>query len=227
MTDSVLVSEVSEDSLLVSWRLAAGELPSPRLAQLIGGLGQYLASTYAAQILNVIPAYNTLLVQRKVLGITAAELTDAIQQWLIEYSPHARAVPHCHQIAVWYDISVAPDLVALCALHRLTESQLVELHTEPEYTVFAVGFQPGFAYLGYVDERLQTPRHASFRAEVAAGSVAIADRQTAIYPSASPGGWQVIGRTPTPPNHGQFSAGDTVRFIAIDRAEYLKLGGLV
>ncbi|MDX1733979.1 MAG: carboxyltransferase domain-containing protein, partial [Halioglobus sp.] len=99
------------------------------------------------------------------------------------------------------------------------------------YRVYAIGFAPGFAYMGEVDERIARPRLATPRSAVPAGAVAIADRQTAVYPAVSPGGWNLIGLCPTPMFDPAaeppmpVAVGDSVRFRPIDRQEYLSLGG--
>jgi KipI family sensor histidine kinase inhibitor len=102
---------------------------------------------------------------------------------------------------------------------RLSIAEVIRLHTSPRYTVYMMGFSPGFPYLGLLPKALQTPRRASPRTHVPAGSVAIAGRQTGIYPTSSPGGWQLIGQACLPLlNAGQdppflLAPGDTVRFV--------------
>jgi KipI family sensor histidine kinase inhibitor len=113
------------------------------------------------------------------------------------------------------------DLAAVAERVGLSPSAVVDLHASTEYEVFMLGFAPGFAYLGVVPEEIAVPRLSSPRARVPAGSVAIAERQTAVYPSATPGGWNLIGRTDvvmwdvnrTPPS--LLAPGDRVRFIPI------------
>lgn len=124
------------------------------------------------------------------------------------------------EIPVHYGGELGPDLAAVAAHAGLQPAQVVALHAAAEYRVFCLGFLPGFAYLGRLDPRLATPRRAEPRVSVAAGSVGIGGAQTGIYPIASPGGWQVIGRTELPlfepegdpPNRLQ--PGDRVRFVA-------------
>jgi KipI family sensor histidine kinase inhibitor len=113
----------------------------------------------------------------------------------------------------------------------LSIEQAIDLHCGGEYRVYAIGFAPGFAYLGQVDKRLATPRRATPRARVPRGSVAIADRQTAVYPAQSPGGWNLIARCPVhmfdpqarPPM--PVAVGDTVRFEPVSRERFIALGG--
>lgn len=124
------------------------------------------------------------------------------------------------EIPVVYGGEYGPDLAEVAAFHGIDVNEVVRRHTEPVYTVFMMGFQPGFPYLGGLPEHLHTPRRAVPRKEVAAGSVGIGGSQTGVYPFASPGGWQIIGHTATalfqtasyPPTLLQ--AGDTVRFVA-------------
>ena len=122
-----------------------------------------------------------------------------------------------HRVPVVYD---GPDLDGVVGRLGLSRERFVELHTRPIYRVFLVGFVPGWAYLGPLPEELETPRRAVPRTQVPAGSVAIAGRQSGIYPFASPGGWNLVGRTPMtvflpdadPPS--VFRAGDRVKLFA-------------
>jgi KipI family sensor histidine kinase inhibitor len=123
-----------------------------------------------------------------------------------------------HRIPVVYD---GPDMEAVAAAVRLSPQQIVESHSRPIYRVFLVGFVPGWGYLGPLPEELALPRRADPRTLVPAGSVAIAGRQTGIYPLPSPGGWHLIGRTsvklflPDSDPPCLFRAGDRVKFFAV------------
>ena len=114
---------------------------------------------------------------------------------------------------------------------KISVDEVIEIHQQQEYRVYAIGFAPGFAYLGEVDERIAAPRLATPRQKVPRGAVAIADRQTAVYPAVSPGGWNLIGLCPTrmfnPENDPSMpvQVGDRVRFAAIDRDDFLARGG--
>ena len=114
-----------------------------------------------------------------------------------------------------------PDLAALARERGLSERDLVRLHAGGTYTAFMLGFTPGFAYLGLLPEALESPRRATPRVRVPAGSVAVAGRQTGIYPVASPGGWQIVGRTslrlfdPFRAEPALFAPGDRVRFVPV------------
>lgn len=124
-----------------------------------------------------------------------------------------------HEIPVIYD---GPDLEDVCTTHHIDRRQLVALHTELDYVVEAIGFLPGFGYLAGLPESLATPRRATPRARVPAGAVGIGGRQTGVYPFASPGGWNLIGRSPVSlfdaarPQPALLAVGDRVRFMAAD-----------
>src|SRR6202165_84050 len=143
-------------------------------------------------------------------------LTTAIKRLASKRPPMAEP-GRLHRIPVTYD---GPDMEAVAAQLRLTPKQIVAIHTRPIYRVFLVGFVPGWAYLGPLPEELELPRRHVPRTQVPAGSVAIAGRQTGIYPLPSTGGWHLIGRTPVnlfPPASAPpclFRAGDRVKFFA-------------
>ncbi|MDO5059299.1 MAG: 5-oxoprolinase subunit PxpB [Neisseria sp.] len=124
------------------------------------------------------------------------------------------------EIPVVYGGASGEDLAEVAAFHGITPEEVVRRHTEPVYTVFMMGFQPGFPYLGGLPEHLHTPRRAVPRTRVEAGSVGIGGSQTGVYPFASPGGWQIIGHTDLPLFRADqmpptlLSAGDTVQFVA-------------
>lgn len=129
-------------------------------------------------------------------------------------------------VDVCYGGDLGPDLADVAVWAGLSESDVIELHHTPAYRVYVVGFVPGFPYMARVDERLALPRRATPRMKVPAGSVAIAAGQTGIYPTQTPGGWHLIGRTRAKPydpgraNPFLFKVGDTVRFHPIDRDQF-------
>ncbi len=133
------------------------------------------------------------------------------------------------EVPVCYDSDFALDLEDIARRARLDTDTFVSIHTNSEYRVFMLGFMPGFAYLGTVDARIATPRQATPRLQVPAGSVGIAGQQTGIYPAQTPGGWNIIGRTPlrtwrpAAEQPSLFRAGDSVRFRRIDRATFEKI----
>lgn len=129
-------------------------------------------------------------------------------------------------IPVCYGDSMGPDLESLAALHGLSEEEVIQLHSKAIYQVYMIGFVPGFAYLGGLNKLLSTPRKLTPRRAVPAGAVGIAGEQTGIYPLETPGGWQIIGRTPTKlfdvnrPKPSLLTAGDRVMFKPVNLEEY-------
>jgi len=130
------------------------------------------------------------------------------------------------RVPVAYGGSFGPDLAAVASFADLTEREAIALHSGAIYRVFMLGFLPGFAYMGSVDARIASPRRAVPRTSVPAGSVGIAGRQTGIYPIGSPGGWQIVGRTPmilfdlTREDPFLFHPGDSVQFFPIDHTAW-------
>jgi inhibitor of KinA len=130
------------------------------------------------------------------------------------------------RVPICYGGDLGPDLAAVASFAGLEEADVVRAHVAKTYRVFMLGFVPGFAYLGTVDERIAMPRRSTPRVRVPLGSVGIAGMQTGIYPAETPGGWQLIGRTPVKPFDPSraepflMKAGDSVQFYAIDRGEY-------
>ncbi|MCR4954135.1 MAG: 5-oxoprolinase subunit PxpB, partial [Treponema sp.] len=130
-------------------------------------------------------------------------------------------IPVCYD-----DQEFAPDLKIVCDHAKLTKDEVIKLHSSIDYLIYMMGFLPGFPYLGGMDERLETPRLQTPRTKIPAGSVAIGGEQTGLYPVESPGGWNIIGRTPLKVfdlNRAPkflYKAGDKIRFVPISRAEF-------
>lgn len=178
---------------------------------------------------DVVPAYASVGVHVDPLRFDQAGL-DAIvaSGWS---SVGATTSPRVVDIPVCYGGSYGPDLADVAAFASLSEAEVIARHAAGRYRVYMLGFLPGFAYLGGVDPSIRMPRRSSPRPVVPAGSVGIAGQQTGVYPYASPGGWQLIGRTPTrmfdPTRQtpALLAAGDTVRFVPVDDTEWDRLGG--
>jgi KipI family sensor histidine kinase inhibitor len=192
---------------------------------------QRLRSGFGAALVDLVPSYTTLMVHYDLTALSPAQARELIDQALTDLQPHAQDSGQCHVLPVWYDLSVGPELSLLSQRSGLAVDEVIRRHSAHEYQVFALGFAPGFAFMGLVDEILATPRLNTPRKRVAAGSVGIAERQTAAYPVVSPGGWNLIGRTPAKlfdrerDGYSLMQPGDTVRFEAVDHAEFIKLGG--
>jgi KipI family sensor histidine kinase inhibitor len=192
---------------------------------------QRLRSGFGAALVDLVPSYTTLMVHYDLTALSPAQARELIDQALSDLQPQAQGSGQCHVLPVWYDLSVGPELSLLSQRSGLAVSEVIRRHNAHEYQVFALGFAPGFAFMGLVDEILATPRLNTPRKRVAAGSVGIAERQTAAYPVVSPGGWNLIGRTPAKlfdrerDGYSLMQPGDTVRFAAVEHAEFINLGG--
>ena len=182
-------------------------------------------------IRNLHPAYSSLLIDFDPLQLTHEQLESLVAPLIVESVPANLRRSGLIEIPVCYDREFAPDLATVAQHSSLTEEQVIATHAEGDYFVYFLGFSPGFAYLGGLASQLHVPRLVAPRKQVSAGSVGIGGSQTGIYPNASPGGWQLIGRTPlrmfdaatSPPSLLQ--PGDGVRFRRIDRFEFDRPAG--
>ncbi len=178
-----------------------------------------------AGIVETVPTYRSLMVHYDPLVLSNEALEHLIAEMADGLPEEAREPGRTVEIPVVYGGGAGPDLADVAALAGLDEAQVVALHASGAYTVYMLGFMPGFPYLGGLPARIATPRLRSPRTVVPAGSVGIAGAQTGIYPAESPGGWRLIGRTPvalfdtrrSPPT--LLEAGDRVRFVPITPAD--------
>ncbi|HEX8990672.1 MAG TPA: 5-oxoprolinase subunit PxpB [Anaerolineales bacterium] len=172
-----------------------------------------------AGILEMVPAYATLLIHYDPLVLTCDQVTGWLEEEMAVVEEAAARKPRRIEVPVRYGGEGGPDLAFVASMHQTTPAAIVRLHTGREYTVFMMGFTPGFPYLGRLDDALVTPRLETPRTRVPAGSVGIAGAQTGIYPIDSPGGWRLIGHTSLTlfdlgaPEPFLFTPGDTVRFL--------------
>lgn len=216
-------------------RLVFLEAPQPVLTRDLLRIQSAAQDYFGERLADSVVGYTTLTLLFNPLRLER----DRAEAWLHkqaerraqadcdEYSPARTVIT----LPVLYHPSVAPDLEWLADQKSMCIDQVVALHTGVTYFAYAVGFAPGFCYLGEVPTELATPRLANPRRAVPAGAVAVADRQTAVYPGISPGGWRLIGSCPKPLFHGGdhpaalLAVGDSVRFESINTQEFLKLGG--
>lgn len=182
--------------------------------------------------LDIIPAYTTVSIVFDALTIrqqhpSAFEwMKNQLEKVMLEIPDH-ETIPSRHvQIPVCYDTEFALDADRILKEKSISLPELISLHSSKSYHIFMIGFLPGFAYMGPVDPRIATPRIPSPRTQIVAGSVGIAGEQTGIYPMGSPGGWNIIGRTPLKVFDSSstqpvlFQSGDQVKFIPITKAEF-------
>jgi len=204
------------DEANVPWLLAAAE---------------QLRAVFGPALIDLVPSYTTLMLHYDLTQLGDAQARALCQQALTDLRPSATGSGRELSLPVWYHPSVGPDLEPLARQRGLGVEALIALHSGRAYSVFALGFAPGFAFMGLVDPRLASPRLATPRQAVAAGSVGIAERQTAIYPAVSPGGWNLVGRSPARlfdaslEGFSLLRPGDRVRFEPVPRDEFMRLGG--
>lgn len=198
--------------------LTVAEGMSVALSELVVSRARAIAEARIQGVTDVVPSYASLTVHYDPSVIEYRDLHGRLLRVIEEEiagSP-ARADAREHVIPVRYD---GDDIELVARETGLSIDEIVEIHSAPVYRVFVIGFVPGFAYLGPLDHRLALPRRASPRTRVPAGSVAIAEAQTAVYPAETPGGWHLIGRTdvkmfdPGWPSPSLLTVGDRVRFV--------------
>ena len=210
--------------------LVLAEQPDAHLPQRIAVLAERIRLELGAVLTDLVPGWTSLLLHYDLMRTDHAQLArrlePLLEHWLAE--PFVAQGGRLHEIPICYG---GEDLAEVARLCRLTSNEVIELHAAAQYRVGAIGFAPGFAYLGELHARLALPRRATPRLAVPAGSLAIAERQTAIYPHSSPGGWHLIGRCPWPLFDPQRTPpcplllGDRVRFRPIDERDFLAEGG--
>ena len=195
----------------------------------------YIKEQLSELVLDIVPSYTSIHITFNVMKISGMDFKVKLKSAISDVAslPDSTGTQKVIEIPVYYGGDVALDLAFIATEAKLTEQEVIDIHSEKVYDVYAIGFAPGFAYLGNVDERIATPRKQTPRKKVAKGSLGIADQQTAIYPSESPGGWQIIGKTPlslidyNSDNLTQFSSGDKVQFKPISQSEFLDMGGVL
>ena len=201
----------------------------PAVNQRAVALADAVQAARIAGVRDVVPTFRSVAVYFDPLGTDCDGLRARLEVEASRAHPVAAEVAAPVHIPVFYGGDFGPDLGRVAERSRLDEAEVVRRHSLPTYRVFMLGFIPGFAYLGMVDGRIAVPRLDVPRVRVPAGSVGIAGRQTGIYPRETPGGWQIVGRTPVRPfaldrqEPFLLKPGGMVRFHAVDRREYDRL----
>ena len=177
-------------------------------------------------VLEIIPTYRSLLIVYDPADTSPDQLEDTLGSLEANLKDIKIPPPEKVEIPVCYGGEFGPDIEFVAETHQLSVEEVIQIHAEPEYLIYMVGFTPGFPFLGGLPDILHTPRLETPRTFVPPGSVGIANAQTGIYPVASPGGWQLIGRTPAilfaPHRKDPFlyKAGDMIKFKPISRDEF-------
>ena len=203
-----------------------GSAIDPRVNARVRLLDRLLGSLHHPGIVETVPTYRSLMVHYDPLVVPREALARVVMDVAAGLTDGPGAEGRVVEIPVAYGGDAGPDLAGVAAHNGLAEDAVVEIHAAGEYLVYMLGFMPGFPYLGGMSPRIATPRLPTPRTAVPAGSVGIAGEQTGIYPTESPGGWRLIGRTPVrlfdparmPP--ALLEAGDRVRFVPLSAHMY-------
>lgn len=242
-----------ENALIIYFAEQASDEISAKVQQAEQAIRQAMAKDLANDIIDLIPSYASLLVVFNILTTDHHHVRNKLRL-LFQLIPQLLAqtsLPSSNEKAsdsitqdetcqlqssvielpVYYSVESGPDLAVIAKTKNLTIEQVIDIHQSKEYRVYAIGFAPGFAYLGEVNESIAAPRLSTPRMKVPKGAVAIADKQTAIYPNTSPGGWNIIGLCPIDMFDAKATpimpvkVGDLVKFNAITKEAFLTLGG--
>ncbi len=221
--------------------------PTPEISHIISSFRIYLLdqlqSSHPNLISDHVTSYRSLVLYYDFLQLCTNATKHTIEQYwdvftrtsnyLNELKTSNETKTKIIEIPVYYSEETGPDLQMVAKSHNITIETLIQKHTSKPYRIYAMGFAPGFAYMGFIPPELRTPRLSTPRTKVAKGSVGIAGAQTGIYPKESPGGWNIIGRCPIDLINLErpirecclFNVGDRIHFNPIDRQTFLSLGG--
>lgn len=224
------ISPLGDSALVVDF----GNVINEEINELVLSLFSQIESDPVPGMIEAVPAYSTLtiyydvLLIRKKIGLqtTAFEwICAAVNKFLLQATGHIIKERSLVTVPVCYEKELGTDLDRIAVQNKISIEEIIHLHTSVTYRVYMLGFLPGFAYMGMVDEKISSPRKQQ-PVPVEAGSVGIAGKQTGIYPLKSPGGWQIIGRTPVKLFNQDkeeptlFKAGDNVKFYSISKDEF-------
>lgn len=206
-----------------------GDEVRPDVNQRVHDLRRAIEARRIAGVIDLVPTYRSLLVYYNPLEIGRRALEQAITALETAAGAIQRPPARVIEIPTSYGGQFGPDLGYVAEHAKLTPADVIRIHSEPDYLVYMMGFTAGFPYLGGMSPAIATPRQATPRTRIPAGSVGIAQAQTGIYPADSPGGWQLIGRTPVrlfdlerdPP--AVLEAGDYIRFVPVELEAYRDL----
>lgn len=198
----------------------------------ITALLQRCESVFGTAVVDLVPSYTTLLVVFDLVQLSPLEAQQKITNLLTDLAPEGNSgTRQIHELPTFYHASVGPDLERVAEHTGLSVAEVIACHSQKTYRVFALGFAPGFAFMGLTAPELECPRLDTPRKKVPVGSVAIAARQTAAYPTATPGGWNLLGRTSARlfdrerEGFSLLNVGDQVRFVPTSREAFERSGG--
>ena len=224
---SLKIEIAGQDAFIVYF----ADQASPEVSSQIQAAVSNIQSQMSEFIVDLVPSYASLLVIYDLDKTDPFEVRNRLRQAVSSLDGDNINSGKLVTLPVYYSEESGPDLSVIAERANISIDEVIDIHLQSEYRVYAIGFAPGFAYLGEVDERIAAPRLSTPRQKVPRGAVAIADRQTAVYPAQSPGGWNLIGLCPTRMFNPELQpsmpvqVGDRVSFRSIQRQEFLELGG--
>lgn len=222
---NIKILTAGDSSLLVEF----GSEISPEINRKITATVQMMREQHIEGVVDVIPAFCSLLINYDPRVISYQEIRERIGCLVKLETRTEEGGRRIIEIPVCYGGEYGPDIENIARNAGLSQEEVIKIHSSRDYLIYMLGFLPGFAYLGGLDERIHTPRLANPRIKINAGSVGIGGSQTGIYPLDSPGGWQLLGMTPVKtydPDRETpilFQAGDYIRFVPVDEEEYKKI----
>jgi inhibitor of KinA len=213
--------------------IKAGDVISEEVNLVVRKLMKRLEEEDIKGIMDFIPSYNELMVCYDPATVDYRQLLEIFKKCAADLSAMTMPNAYIIHVPVLYGGEAGPDLQYVAEYNGLAEEDVIRIHSSTNCLVYMLGFTPGFCYLGGMDKRIAAPRQETPRLKIPAGSVGIAGEQTGIYPLESPGGWQLIGRTPlllfSPDRQPEFlfNAGDYIQFYPVDRDEYERIAAQV
>ncbi|MCR9181802.1 MAG: 5-oxoprolinase subunit PxpB [Flavobacteriaceae bacterium] len=220
MNEFPVIKPFGEQAVLLEWN---NEISFSTHKEVMG-YKKFIDSNYQSILIETVPTYCSLAIYFKDKSVKE-EFISVLKSGIL-FSETIQKKQNIIQIPVCYDLEFGLDLAEMAEKLKIAIDEIISRHTTPEYSVYFLGFLPGFPYLGGLDTKIAFPRKATPRQKISKGSVGIAGFQTGIYTVDSPGGWNIIGRSPlqffdvTQSTPCLMSSGDVVRFYAISRKRF-------